>query len=202
MKKILSLSLILLCSLFLSACGVKPTNDAATTTSSDQQEESTTSSFSLRDLIAKNIPQKCTWSSNIEGSESNGTIIIQGQKFNQKVTIKQENQTFTTNSISDGVYIYTWQENPQNPASNVAIKMKLDNIENQKEEPQTSEYSASVKGVDFDQQYQYDCSPTVVSESDFQPPQGVEFMDYDEFLKDIQSKIPNIDVNNLEQYNQ
>ena len=193
MKKTLSLSLILISSLFfLSACGVKPDNNSSTTTPSEVKEEPTTSSFSLRDLIAKNIPQKCTWSSNFDGSEANGIMIIQGNKFNQEVNVKQEGADFITHSISDGTYIYSWQENSSQTTPGMAIKMKLETINSPKEDTPSSDYSTSKQTVDLDQQYQYNCSPTVVSEADFQPPKDIKFTDYSQFLEDIQSKIPSI----------
>lgn len=193
MKKTRGLLLIIISSLFLSACGVRPDKNSSTTIPSEAQKEPATSSFSLRDLIAKNIPQKCTWLSNVEGSESTGTMIISGKKFNQQATIKQESQTFTTHSICDGVYIYSWQDSQDKTRPNVAIKMKLEAVESPKEDSPSSDNSTSVKTVDLDQQYQYNCAPAVVSESDFQPPKDIEFVDYSQFLEDIQSKIPNID---------
>lgn len=190
MKKTLSLCLVLLSSLFLSACGVKK-NNSFTTTPSESQEESANSSFSLRDLIAKNIPQKCTWTSNQEGSESTGTMVISGNKFKQEVTVKEDNTDLVINSISDGTYIYTWQEKAGKVSSDMAIKMKLDSFE----DPGTntnSDNPTSVGTIDMDQEYQYNCSPVIVSDSDFQPPKDVEFADYSQFMQDIQSKIPSI----------
>jgi ABC-type glycerol-3-phosphate transport system substrate-binding protein len=192
MKKVLGLSLVLFSSLFLSACGVKPDDNSATTTPSDQQEESVKSSFSLRDLIAKNIPQKCVWTSNVDGTQSQGTMVISGNKFKQETTIKQDGEEFVTYSISDGTYLYTWQEKAGNVSPEIAMKMKLDTFENPDKDSAPSDNPTSVGTVDFDQEYQYNCSPTVVSESDFQPPKDVEFTDYSQFLEDIQSQMPSI----------
>jgi len=198
MKKTLSLSLILFSALFLSACGVKE-NGGSTTTPSLQQEEADTSSFSLRDLIAKNIPQKCTWSSNVEGSEASGSMIISGQKFNQKVTVKQDGVTSNINSISDGTYIYTWQESNDKNDTPTAFKMKLDTLEGDTKAPEAQENQpVSGKAVDLDQEYEYKCSPTTVSNSDFQPPKDVEFIDYSQFMEDLQSKMPSIDLSDYQ----
>lgn len=196
MKKILSLSMILLSGLLLSACGVKPINDAATTTPSG--EEKPASSFSLRDLIAKNIPQKCTWTSTQEGLESNGTMVISGNKFKQEINLKEDNDSFKMYSISDGTYIYTWQEKDGKINSDMAFKMKLDTFESPDKDVASSDAPPSVGSVDMDQEYQYNCTPTMVSDSDFQPPKEVEFTDYSQFLEDIQSKMPSIDPSSLE----
>jgi hypothetical protein len=191
MKKILSLSLIILSGLLLSACGVKPNNDSATTTPSEMSKDSI-STFSLRDLIVKNIPQKCTWSSNIDGAESKGTIVISGKKFKQETSVKQDGFDYIGHSVSDGTYLYTWQDNTDKDSPNVAIKMKLDVMNEAPESDGTPvpESSKPQDGLDLDKEYQYNCTPTVVSESDFQPPQDIEFVDYSQFLEDIQSNIP------------
>jgi len=189
MKKSLSFSLVLFSALFLSACGVKD-NDSFTTTPSLQQEETISSSFSLRELITKNISQKCTWLSNIEGSESSGSMIINGQKFNQKVTINQDGVTSNINSISDGTYIYTWQDVSKD-GNYMGFKMKLETVQ---ESQKVAEGNNPTSGqtVDLDQEYEYKCSPTVVSDSDFQPPKDIKFEDYSQFLEDIESKMPSI----------
>lgn len=201
MKKSLSFSLILLSALFLSACGVKDNNSSTTTPSLEQEGNS--SSFSLRDLIAKNIPQKCIWTDNSQDTESSGSMIISGQKFNQKITIKQDGVTSNMYSISDGVYVYTWQDNADKNTP-TAFKMKLDVVQdsqdklNDQEEMEEDDYSESNQSIDLDQDYNYNCSPTMVSDSDFQPPKDIEFVDYSQFLEDIQSKMPSIDYSNLE----
>jgi len=185
MKKILGLSMILLSGLLLSGCGVKPINDTATT-------------FSLRDLIAKNIPQKCTWSSIQEESESTGTMIISGNKFKQEITVKEDDTDLVVNSISDGTYIYTWQEKDGKVSPDMAIKMKLDTFENPDKDTASNDNPTLAGTVDLDQQYQYNCSPTIVSESDFQPPKDVKFADYSQFMKDIQSQLPSINPADFE----
>ena len=200
MKKSLSLSLVLLSALFLSACGVKDNNSSTTTPSLEQ--EGTATSFSLRDLIAKNVPQKCTWSDNSQDMESSGSMIISGQKFNQKITIKQDGVTSNMNSISDGVYVYTWQDNADKNTPN-AFKMKLDVVQDNQEklndqEEMENDFPESNQSIDLDQDYNYNCSPTMVSDSDFQPPKGIEFVDYSQFMEDIQSKMPSIDYSSLE----
>ncbi len=197
MKKILSLCLILVSSLFLSACGVNPDNNSATTTPSDQEEKVATS-FSLRDLIAKNIPQKCTWSSNVDGTESNGTIVIYGKKFKQDTAVKQDDFDYIGHTVSDGTYIYTWQENSNKDSPDVAIKMKLDSIDTAPEGDSQEVDSSTNETVNLDQEYEYNCAPTVVSEADFQPPKDIEFVDYSQFLEDIQSNIPQINPSDFE----
>ena len=197
MKKILSLCLILVSALLLSACGVKPNNDSATTTPSEMGQDS--ASFSLRDLIAKNIPQKCLWSTtDSNGTKTTGTMIINGQKFKQEVVITEPDTTLTMHIISDGTWIYSWQENPSAENPMPAMKMKIEatqaDTEELKESVKETQDNQSSFGsvVDYDNKTEYDCSPTVVTANDFQPPTDIEFTDYSQFLEDIQSKMPSI----------
>jgi hypothetical protein len=197
MKKTLSLGLILASSLLLSACGVKNNNS-----SSNQDSKA---SFSLRELIAQNIPQKCIWSTtDSNGTITTGTMLINGQKFNQQVVVKEPDNTFTMNTISDGTWIYSWQENPTAENSIPAMKMKIEETQAEAEELKESVKEAQNNQpsfgsvVDYDNKTEYNCSPTTISSADFQPPKDIEFTDYNQFLDDLKSSIPEIDVTDLE----
>lgn len=197
MKKNLSLCLILISSLFLSACGVKDNNSSTTTDFS--KEDNSTSSFSLRDLITKNIPQKCTYSgSNSEGS-FNSEIIISGKKFNQTITYKSAEGEQIMNSISDGEYIYTWGN--LSTAGTYAIKVKADfdsQITPDTNQDESTSQDVAESKVDLDTNYQGKCSPTVVTDANFQLPKDVKFEDYSKFLDDLKSSIPSINPKDLE----
>lgn len=203
MKKITSVSLILFSALFLSACGVKE-NGSSTTTPSLQQEETGSSSFSLRDLIAKNIPQKCTWTSTQEDTKSTGTMVISGNKFKQEVSINEKESTLTMHIISDGTWIYSWQENPtaENPVP--AMKMKFEETQEEatdlKDSLEDAKNSQSSFGsvVDYDDKIEYNCSPTAVTGDEFTPPKNIEFTDYSQFMQDIQSQMPSINPADFE----
>jgi hypothetical protein len=201
MKKTLSLSLILASSLLLSACGVKNNSLVDSSNKSDSK-----ASFSLRELIAKNIPQKCVWTTtDSNGTTSTGTMIISGQKFNQQVVIKEPDTTLTMHVISDGTWIYSWQENPTAQNSVPAMKMKLEETqaeaEKLKESVKEAQNNQASFGsvIDYDNKTEYNCSSTVISGNDFQPPTDINFQDYSKFLDDLKSSIPEINITNPEQ---
>ena len=180
MKNHLSLCLIIASSLFLSAC--TKTNNNSTTdqpSQSNQTETSATQEFSLKELIAKNISQKCTWSVTEEGNTSTGEILIKGNKFKQKMSVVSETGESQINAISDGQYIFTWTKSPQ---GNFAMKMKIDDT-NQEITADTT----TANQVDLNQKYQYNCSPSVITDTDFELPKDIEFADYSEFLNKIKS---------------
>ena len=182
MKKITTLALII-CSAFLfSACGPKKDIDniASVTPISPQTQEKST--FSLRELLAKNIAQKCSWQSSGEQGNGQGEIIISGNKFKQ--TLKVESPMGQTEfiSISDGEWLYTWSND--STTDNVAFKMKLDQTQNSNET--TSPQTASSSRIDLDQEVNYNCQPTTINESDLALPRGVEFIDIAELTKQFQ----------------
>jgi len=197
MKKYLSLSFILLSSLLFSACGLKKDTSLENNGSNQEQKNS---SFSLRQLIAQNIPQKCTYSGQNEEGSFNSEIIINGNKFNQVITYKSAEGEEKINSISDGEYVYTWGSHSTGGTFATKLKAEFDTEStpevNDDQESISQEISESQ--VDLDADYQGQCSPTVVSDSDFQPPKDIKFEDYSKFLDDIKSSIPSINPKDLE----
>ncbi len=194
MRKTLSLSLILASSLLLSACGVKNNNSAD---SSDKSASKT--SFSLRELIAQNIPQKCTYSGSNEDGSFDSEIIISGKKFSQIIRTKSVDGEQTINSVSDGEYIYTWGSHASNGGT-FAMKLRADFDTTSSSETNDQPINQEVAGsqVDLDTNFQGKCSPTVVTDSNFQPPKDVKFEDYSKFLDDLKSSIPEINVTDSE----
>ena len=194
MKKYLTLSFILLSSLLFSACSLQKKSISEESTSDSTANNST---FSLRQLISQNIPQKCTYSgSNQEGSFES-EIIINGKKFNQIITYKSAEGEEKINSISDGEYVYTWGKHSTNGAFAIKLKADFDTSDTNSDKDDSSQDIADSQ-VDLDTDYQGKCLPTVVSDADFQPPKDVKFEDYSQFLEDIKSSIPSIDPTDLE----
>ncbi|HPT66092.1 MAG TPA: hypothetical protein PK257_02160 [Candidatus Woesebacteria bacterium] len=181
MKKLTTLALIF-CSAFLfSACGLQKGSDniaSVTPTSSPKQEKST---FSLRELLAKNIAQKCTWQTSGEQGNGQGEIIISGNKFKQ--TIKVESPTGLSEfiSVSDGEWLYTWSND--STTDNMAFKMKLDQ---QSDSTSDDNMQVASNRVDLDQELSYNCQPTTINEADFSVPKDIKFTDFSEFINQFQ----------------
>ena len=198
MKKYLSLSFILLSSLLFSACGLKKDTSLENNGSNQEQKNS---SFSLRQLIAQNIPQKCTYSGQNEEGSFNSEIIISGNKFNQVITYKSAEGEEKINSISDGEYVYTWGNH--STGGTFATKLKADFSENATNTPEIKDNAEAIGNLsetqtDLDSKFEGDCSPTIVTDANFQPPKDIKFEDYSKFLDDIKSSMPAIDLSDLE----
>lgn len=196
MNKSLTLGLVLASSLLLSGCGQQNSNNQNT----KNEDKTDTSSFSLRELIAQNIPQKCTYvGSNEEGSYTS-EIIISGKKFNQTISYKSSEGEEKINSISDGEYIYTWGKHSTGGTFATKLKADFDTKTDfpEQEVPEEAIGDVSESQTDLDAKFEGDCSPTVVTDANFQPPKDVKFEDYSKFLDDLKSSIPSIDSTDLE----
>lgn len=183
MKKITTLALII-CSAFLfSACGPKKDIEnvaSVTPTSSTDQEKST---FSLKELITKNIAQKCTWTISSPEGDSVGEILVKGNKFKQTIKIKNPMGETQFNGISDGEWMYTWSND--STSGNMAFKMKLEEALKPVETDDSQNVSGSNQ-IDLDQEYNYNCQPATINEADLTPPKDIEFIDLADFSKQFQ----------------
>ena len=183
MKKITTLALIICSAFIFSACGPQKEIDntaSVTPTSSPVEEKST---FSLRQLLATNIAQKCTWQTSGEQGNGRGEIIISGNKFKQITKVEGPEGETEFIGLSDGEWFYTWSNN--SVTDNTALKMKMDQIQN----PDTPESNKSFSNqIDLDQELSYNCQPTTVNEADFTVPKDIEFIDFNQFIDQFQQQ--------------
>lgn len=178
MLKITTLALII-CSAFLfSACGPKKdiNNIASVTPTSSTEQKST---FSLKELLAKNIAQKCTWQTSNEQGDTQGEILINGNKFKQTIKMKNPMGETQINSISDGEWMYTWSND--STTGNMAFKMKIDQNQTETGTPQVNNGK-----VDWNQEFNYNCQPTVINEADLTVPKDIKFTDLNDLTRQFQ----------------
>ena len=192
MKKIIQLGLVLSSALILSACGLQTKSNTQKSTSNNDANNS--SKFSIRELIAKNIPQKCTYTGSNEEGSYTSDIIISGKKFKQTIVYKSGEGEEKINSISDGEYVYTW--GTHSTGSTFATKLKADFDATEAPEVETDDSVGDMSGtsVDLDTDFEGKCSPTVVSDADFQPPKDIQFQDYSKMMEDWQKLVPSMSV--------
>lgn len=181
MKTYLKLSLILASSFLLSACG-----NNKNSTFNQSNSDSASSTFSLRQLIAQNVPQKCTYSGTDESGSYETEIVINGDKFNQTVKVKSPQGESTLHTISDGEYYYTWGvSNGQNFANK--MKANFDNSEDSQDYEEEEESFDRESDINLDEDFHGTCTPTTVSDSDFQAPSDIQFTDYSQLMEQWQN---------------
>lgn len=161
----------MICVFVLSACGVKDKLE-------NKVENKKTS---IKELLGLGKEQKCVWKGENEGDKSNGTMLIKGNKFRQSVTsLNIGNSETSMEIISDGEWTYLW--NPKTKEQ--GMKMKV--TEDQKAETQ----KLANGSLDLGKEFNYDCSPASVSDSDFVPPTDVKFMDLEALQNEFSKLIP------------
>lgn len=132
---------------------------------------------SIKDLVASGVSQKCNWKSDSEGSVSEGQMWISGKKFKQEIkTIPEGSKTESkVVVVSDGSYTYMWNTE----MGKKGIKMAVT-------EDETQDYSAENGKVDWNKEFQFECNPTVVNDSELAPPADIEFQDLGVQLQQLQ----------------
>lgn len=144
-----------------NSSSVPPTDSEVKTTSQKEQEVFATS---MKDLVAKNKPLKCTFTQSTDMSTSKGTLYIADGKVRGDFDISSSGQTFKAYMITDGTSSFVWSSIlPQ------GFKVPLQNASNQASTQPT-------QGVDYNQVLDYDCSSWVVESEFFVPPTNVTFI--------------------------
>lgn len=164
MRKILIvIPVLILVSLFLTGCVKKPG-----TTSDGQSTETKKESFTgkIKDAIARDTPLKCEWTS----GENSSVGYIKNKKFYGENTTKEGKGYIL---ISDNC-MWSWQEN-----KNEGIKICFEKSEDN-----------NLWDSDNAPKDDYHCSLAVFSDSIFNPPANVNFLDVDEMMKKAGVTIP------------
>lgn len=140
---------------------------------------SSTKSQSIKELIAANIPQKCTFKTTDETSgTSEGTTYVAGGKVRGDFTVTQEGKTTVNHMISDGQVSYIWQDGEKN-----GFKMTLSEEDAAEIKSDLDAGAGSSAGADLDQKVDYNCSTWIPDNSMFDPPKDVTFADFSDMFK-------------------
>jgi hypothetical protein len=172
-----TLSILLILSFAFSACGRQPVADSGqapvaespAASQSKVSEETKDEKFkgSLRDLLAKAVPVKCSFVMADDGSSQDSTLYMSGRRMRMDGVAESEGQKIESHMIYDGDYSYAWSSAA--PAS--GMKMKVP------EKASTDSQEENDGRTDFDQELEMDCDPWIVDESVFSLPAGVQFQD-------------------------
>ena len=196
MKRLLTILLVVLL-LGIAGCGGdaepaadtgvetgKASSDAPVAAAADDKEESI--SGSIKDLMARSVPMKCTWSFSAEGMDSSGTAYVNGDKYSTQISADGE----TFNFISDGDYIYIW-----NTIQPKGTKMSIEAMEEMGADTEAGDVEAGSMSMDtLEADYDYKCAPWIVSNSKFVPPSNVEFQDMTEMMQQMQEFAEDFDA--------
>lgn len=141
---------------------------------------------SIKDLLGMGKEQKCTWSSDENGIKSSGNMLIKGNKFRQSVTNLAVGESETSMEVvTDGEWTYLW--NPKTKEQGMKVKVT--------DEQKADTQKLANGSLDLGKQFNYNCSPASVSDSEFVPPAEVKFMDLEALQNQFKDLIPSgIDI--------
>lgn len=129
---------------------------------------------SLKDLIAKNIPQTCTFSDNQGGVENSGTMYMAGGKvrgdFESKTT---DGKTAKSHMIEDGNTSYIWSDD-----SNMGFKSTFDSKATSAPGVKDLGTPSETGSFDASAGMNYKCSAWSPDASKFALPKGVTFQSF------------------------
>ena len=180
MKKTKYLSLLVVATLFLSACGKEKVNEGI-----DINEEANNIEVnekkSLKELLDLGTAQKCTFEVNQEGQITKGEILIKDNKFKQSTEITSNEGMMKVYSISDGQYFYSWNDAIKGSGS----KMKIEAVETTPEENTQKQ-----ENVNWEEKLDYKCNPATLTDADLALPTDIEFVDLSEMMNNLQNMSP------------
>lgn len=193
-KKVLIIaSLAVLAVLILAVylfSGKSKTSDTNTSGDLQKAAEEQAPQTSLKELIAKNIPQKCEMTYSDGAVSTNVEMWIKGEQFKQ-ITVMESPELGLKKmgAVSDGEYIYSWDEDTRQGSKILIEETQETNIDT--ENVQVSQ------NVDWESRFDYKCSPAVISDADLTPPSDISFTDMNAEIQKAQEQLENMNLQDL-----
>lgn len=195
-KKIASLSLVVLSSIFLAGCTKKGPEAAQTQSSAKNISEAT----EFAKAIESGKPTICTMTKGDDKME----YLIKGKKMRMNTATSDS----VGHMINDEKYMYIWDDKTKQgskmliPTEEEAKKMEQDVKKYQDQLPKSPklENESDFKDLE-DDGYTVSCKAVSVDDSVFNPPSDVKFIDPTEIMNAIPSpdSMGNIDMSKLEE---
>ncbi|MEN8251993.1 MAG: hypothetical protein ABFQ53_00205 [Patescibacteria group bacterium] len=193
MKKMMFLSLLVVATLTLSACGI--TKEEAKESVEKVGESTKISASKLFEMGGK---QKCTWSD--EKNNVAGTTYMDGERMRMetKNAISGANgKTGDSFMINDGEYTYSW-ETMTKKGMKIKNEAEEEMMETEISEGDASEYESKMgmgEGMEEmeEMEYEYNCEKWKVDESKFVPPTDVEFQDMNQMINDMENRMKDLE---------
>ncbi|MBU1130460.1 hypothetical protein KKE45_04040 [Patescibacteria group bacterium] len=187
MKKIKILALVVLAGLTLGGCvKKKQVLEGGGGKIVVSEEDSGLFSGSLRDLVLKGRPMKCSYEVKNENGGASGVTYVSGKKVRGDFkNVDMDGKEIESYFISDGEWTYTWSS-----GSNNGMKMKADGWE--KEEEESNEPDADYGGMSYednsnvDTKMDYKCEEWKTDNSVFEVPSNIEFKDMNTEIEKMQ----------------
>jgi hypothetical protein len=129
-----------------------------------------TEGATLKDLIATNGSNKCTFSETVANSQNSGTIYINDEKMRGDFVTVASGQTINSHMIVINETSYVWSD-----MATQGIKMSFAKLAAQASSSAST--NTQSKTVDINQRLNYDCSNWSADASVFSLPSNITFTD-------------------------
>ncbi len=186
-KVYLSISLLVLSSFVLSACGKEQANTSGGSGSNKSNDVSDMFKGSVKDLLGVGKKVRCDWKVEEGEMKMSGVVWVDGERSRTEMAVSTPEGEMVTNFLSDGEYTYSWGAGDQ------GWKFKVSDFEGEVEDSEVEEGNAQFK--DWNKEYEYDCKKWVVEGDKFKLPDGIEFVDMGEQVKQMQEQAEDMQKN-------
>ncbi|MBW6441906.1 hypothetical protein K0B04_03345 [Patescibacteria group bacterium] len=178
-KSIYIVVLLAIISFSLTACTKKISTPGSDTENSEQSMgEEETYNASILDLIKLGKNMKCTYELDVENESRKIVSYVSDGKTRSYVSVKTpDGKEVTTNTLMDGDLMYMWTSETN---QGMVVDMKEFDNSDEVDAPDTTD---SYQYSDQNQKIDYKCGPWVPSQSEFQLPSNIEFMDLSKMME-------------------
>lgn len=181
-KSLITISLLLLVSLSLTACTLKKGNGvqdgAGNGKTSQNEDEEESLNGDIYDLIKLGKNVKCTFEVTTEDGSTKGETYVSGKRSRSDITIETERGIeMQSTTVTDGEWLYMWSSE-----SNQGTKMSMTDIETETEEAGLNQNEEETFN-DQAQKFDYKCKKWIPDNSKFEIPGNIEFSDLTEMMK-------------------
>ncbi len=128
---------------------VKPTTQPVVANPNTKTNNATSST--LKELLASKTPSKCTYSTDAGNTKISGTVYVNGGKVRGDFTTTTDKTTIIGHMATDEKFVYTWMDN-----SKQGYKFAMDT------QAMADKAAQDSQKPDFNQKFNYDCSPWIV----------------------------------------
>lgn len=173
MKKIAIVVFLIFLSFFLTACDKEKESKKE-----EEKKKEESYSGSLDKMMALGIPLKCQWK---KDEKSYGTSWIKGKSYYSEII--DNNKTFKIVYKDD--CLWSWEEGNTNGSKICQLsdwKKMAEEEEKKEAKNNKNDWQDLLNKTD------YKCYPSLFEEKKLIPPQGVNFVDINQLLKDWQEK--------------
>jgi len=185
-------NIYILCAVALVGVGVffvmqhkveAPTGAASTEQAQSKQEipKVTSTLHSLKDFLAMNVAQKCSYNRTDATMDISGTTYVDNGKVRTDtvMTDHKTQKVVHSQAIIDSGYMYAWSD-----STPFGVKMQLAALMTA-----TSTKTAPTNGApDVEAKYDYNCAAGAVDGTVFVPPTNVEFKDMSAMMQQMMGK--------------